>query len=65
MAGGQDTLKGKIIRVAHMGYMDMFDVLAAVSAIEMVLVEMGHKLEPGAGIAAAQKSLTSGVKAKA
>ena len=29
------------------------------------LVEMGHKLEPGAGIAAAQKSLTSGIKAKA
>jgi aspartate aminotransferase-like enzyme len=48
-----------------MGYMDMFDVLTAVSAIEMVLVEMGHKLEPGAGIAAAQKSLTSGIKAKA
>ena len=65
VAGGQDTLKGKIIRVAHMGYMDMFDVLTAVSAIEMVLVEMGHKLEPGAGIAAAQKSLTSGIKAKA
>jgi aspartate aminotransferase-like enzyme len=65
VAGGQDSLKGKIIRVAHMGYMDMFDVLTAVSAIEMVLVEMGHKLEPGAGIAAAQKSLTSGIKAKA
>lgn len=65
IAGGQDVLKGKIIRVAHMGYMDMFDVLTAVSAIEMVLLELGHKFEAGAGVAAAQKSLSSSIKAKA
>ncbi|MFZ9862718.1 MAG: pyridoxal-phosphate-dependent aminotransferase family protein [Gemmataceae bacterium] len=62
VAGGQDVLKGKILRIAHMGYMDMFDVLTALSALEMALVEMGHKLEPGAGVAAAQKVLTAGVK---
>ena len=31
LAGGQDTLKGKIIRLAHMGHIDAFDVLAALS----------------------------------
>ena len=31
LAGGQDTLKGKIIRLGHMGYIDQFDVLAALS----------------------------------
>ncbi len=60
IAGGQDTLKGKIIRIAHMGYIDAFDVLAALSALELVLLEMGHKLEPGSGVAAFQRALAKG-----
>ncbi len=57
LAGGQDTLRGKIIRLAHMGHIDAFDVLAALSGLELVLLEMGHALEPGAGVAAAQRVL--------
>ena len=57
LANGQDTLKGKIWRLAHMGYIDQFEVLAALSALELVLLEMGHKLDPGAGVAAAQREL--------
>src|SRR5262249_37215539 len=55
LANGQDQLKGKIIRLAHMGYIDQFDVLTALSGVELILLEMGHKLEPGRGLAAAQK----------
>jgi aspartate aminotransferase-like enzyme len=55
LAGGQDQLKGKIIRLAHMGYIDQFDVLAALGGVELVLLEMGHSLQPGSGVAAAQK----------
>lgn len=55
LAGGQDTLKGKIIRLAHMGYIDAFDILAGLAALELTLLEMGHALEPGAGVAAAQR----------
>jgi aspartate aminotransferase-like enzyme len=55
LANGQDDLKGKILRLAHMGHIDQFDVLAALAAIELVLLEMGHKLEPGRGVAAAQQ----------
>lgn len=55
LAGGQDTLKGKIIRLAHMGYADQFDVLAALSGLELVLLDAGHNLEAGAGVAAAQR----------
>ncbi|MSR31518.1 MAG: alanine--glyoxylate aminotransferase family protein [Gemmataceae bacterium] len=63
VAGGQDALKGKILRIAHMGYMDVFDVLTALSALEMSLLEMGYnQLEPGAGVAAAQKVLSSSIK---
>ncbi len=59
IAGGQDTMKGKIIRLAHMGYIDFFEVLAAVSALEMVLADMGHKVESSAGVAAAQRAFAS------
>ncbi len=55
LANGQDELKGKIIRLAHMGYIDQFDVLAALSGVELVLKEMGHPVEPGRGVAAAQR----------
>ncbi|NBO92506.1 MAG: alanine--glyoxylate aminotransferase family protein [Planctomycetia bacterium] len=57
LAGGQDSLKGKIVRLAHMGYIDAFDILAALSALELTLAKMGHALEPGAGVAAAQREL--------
>src|SRR5262249_16048170 len=40
LANGQDTLKGKIIRLAHMGYVDQFDILAAIAGVELVLIEM-------------------------
>jgi aspartate aminotransferase-like enzyme len=55
LAGGQDNLKGKIIRLAHMGYIDQFDVLAALAGMELVLREMGFPVEPGRGVAAAQR----------
>src|SRR6516165_9129833 len=62
MANGQDTLKGKIVRLAHMGYCDPFDVMAAISGLELVLLEMGVPLKPGSGVAAAQQALADGVK---
>jgi aspartate aminotransferase-like enzyme len=64
LAGGQDVLKGKILRLGHMGYIDSFDVLAALSALELVLLEMGHPVEPGSGVAAAQRALAEAVAAR-
>ena len=55
LAGGQDNLKGKIIRLAHMGYIDQFDILAALAGVELVLMEMGYAVQPGASLAAAQQ----------
>jgi aspartate aminotransferase-like enzyme len=57
LANGQDTLKGKIWRLSHMGYCDAFDVMGALSAMELALLDAGFKLESGAGVAAAQKAL--------
>ncbi len=55
VAGGQAHLKGKIIRFSHMGYVDQFDTLGAIGAVELSLLAQGHKMEPGAGVTAAQK----------
>ena len=56
-AGGQDKLKGKIFRIAHLGYADTFDVITAVAGIEMVLKGLGHPVTLGKGVAAAQEIL--------
>jgi serine---pyruvate transaminase len=55
IAGGQGRLKGKIARIAHCGYFGAFDIIVAVSALEMTLRELGHEAEPGAGVVAAQR----------
>ena len=56
-AGGQDKLKGKIFRIAHLGYADTFDVITAVAGIEMVLKGLGHPVKLGTGVGAAQEIL--------
>ncbi len=53
--GGQDHLKGKILRIAHCGYFGAFDILTSLSGIEMVLAQLGHEVEFGAGVGAAQR----------
>ena len=57
LADGQDTMKGSIWRLSHMGYTDAFEVLGALAALELVLLDGGFQLEPGAGVAAFQRSL--------
>jgi aspartate aminotransferase-like enzyme len=56
-AGGQDQLKGKIVRIAHLGYMGAFDIVTAIAAFEMALRHFGHSLPLGRGVGAAQEVL--------
>lgn len=58
-AGGQDHAKGKIFRIAHLGYTDTFDIITAVSGVEMVLKAMGYPVRLGAGVGAAEEVLLS------
>ncbi len=55
VAGGQAELKGKIIRIAHMGCIDEYDILTGIACLEKVLTQLGHSFELGAGLSAAQK----------
>ncbi len=57
IAGGQDHLKGKVIRIAHMGCLDEYDLLTGLACLEKVLHEMGYPFTLGSGVAAAQKYL--------
>jgi aspartate aminotransferase-like enzyme len=59
VAGGQDRAKGKIIRIAHLGYYERLDMVMVISALEMLLKEMGHAFELGAGVKAAEEILMS------
>jgi serine---pyruvate transaminase len=53
--GGQNQLKGRIVRIAHTGYFGAFDILTSLSGLEMALVELGHPVDQGAGVGAAQR----------
>ena len=55
-AGGQSQLSGKIVRIAHLGWMNENDVIVAISALERGLVEMGYDITLGAGVSAAQET---------
>jgi len=50
VAGGQDRAKGKIIRIAHLGYYEKLDMVMVISALEMLLKEIGHRFELGSGV---------------
>jgi aspartate aminotransferase-like enzyme len=60
IAGGQDHLKGKIVRISHIGYAGPFDVIIALSALEMALRRFGHTVELGRGVRAAEEVLMNG-----
>jgi serine---pyruvate transaminase len=64
--GGQDHLKGRILRIAHCGYFGAFDIVTSLSGLEMVLAQLGREVDHGVAAGAAQKVfLEAGVPAPA
>jgi serine---pyruvate transaminase len=53
LAPGQGPLKGKIFRIGHIGYYDVFDITTALAGVELVLAELGADIERGVAITAA------------
>ena len=53
LAPGQGPLKGRIFRIGHIGYYDVFDITTALAGVELVLSELGADIERGAAITAA------------
>lgn len=65
IAGGQGHLKGKIARIAHVGYYGSFDIVVALTALEMALRDVGYEVEPGSGAAAAERMFAEAGKTPA
>jgi len=57
LAGGQGKLKGRIFRVGHLGSVTTDDILAAIGVLEEVAMRHGMDVQPGTGVAAAQRAL--------
>ena len=55
IAGGQAELKGKIFRIAHMGYIAESDIITGLACLEKVLTQLGYKFSLGAGVKAAEE----------
>src|SRR5712691_9663026 len=47
IANGQGDLKGKIFRIGHIGWFDVFDITTALAAVELVLADAGAEIERG------------------
>jgi aspartate aminotransferase-like enzyme len=54
IANGQGSMKGKIFRIAHLGYFDFADLFAVIAELEIILAANGHPVKFGSGVAAAQ-----------
>jgi len=50
VAGGQDQIKGKVIRIAHLGYFDPMDMFQVIAALEMALYKLGYPVKLGSGL---------------
>jgi aspartate aminotransferase-like enzyme len=60
ITGGQDELEGKIFRLSHFGYCGIFDITTGISALEMVLNDLGHPVAFGKGVGAALHTFHKG-----
>jgi len=58
---GAYTWKGKIVRIAHLGYVGTFDVVTGLAALELALHHFGASVEFGRGVGAAQAILREGL----
>ena len=61
IAGGQAHLSGKIVRIAHLGWMDKIDIIGVISALEMSLFQLGYGVELGKASKAAQEVITGNI----
>ena len=59
LAGGQGDLTGRIFRIGHIGWYDVFDITTTLGAVELVLAELGADIERGRAAAAALEAFSA------
>jgi aspartate aminotransferase-like enzyme len=63
LAPGQAHLKGKIFRIGHIGWFDIFDIATALAAVELTLTELGADIERGVAVTRAFEAFEARVTA--
>jgi aspartate aminotransferase-like enzyme len=63
LVGGQGELKGKIFRIGHIGWFDVFDIATALAAVELALAEAGADIERGVAVPRAFEAFAEPVHA--
>ena len=56
LAPGQGPLKGRVFRIGHIGYYDIFDITTALAGVELVFAEAGADIERGAAVTRAMEA---------
>ena len=64
IANGQGSMKGKIFRIAHLGYFDFADLFGVVAELEIILAANGHPVRFGTGVAAVQRTYAEAAAGK-
>jgi aspartate aminotransferase-like enzyme len=59
--GGQGEVRGKIVRIGHIGYVDVFDVTTALAALEVAMVEAGADIDRSVAVTAALEAFAEPV----
>jgi serine---pyruvate transaminase len=59
IANGQGELKGKIFRLGHIGWFDVFDITTQIAAVELVLADLGAEVERGVAVTAALEAFSA------
>ncbi|HYY04864.1 MAG TPA: hypothetical protein VE736_13330, partial [Gaiellaceae bacterium] len=58
IAGGQGELRGKIVRIGHIGWFDVFDITTSLAALELTLADAGADIERGVAVTRALETYT-------
>lgn len=56
IAGGQASLKGKIVRIGHLGHYELDDIMLVMVSLEAALRSLGHPVEEGVAKAAIEET---------
>ena len=59
IANGQGELKGKIFRLGHIGWFDVFDITTQIAAVELVLADLGAEVDRGVAVTAALEAFSA------
>jgi len=55
LGAGLSKVAGKLFRIGHLGDLNELMLLGAIAGAEMTMLDVGVKIEPGSGVAAAQR----------